>query len=341
VTAQALANPDKSKRWRRAADLLLSRGVMRGAAIVCTVVCVVALFAEFIASDLPFVLKFHGHLYLMPNLFNPPELRIFDARLLIEHMNPGDWAILPMVPWGYNTHDLNNVLAPPSALHWLGTDAAGRDVLSRLVYGARVSLTVGLLSVVLLVAIGMTLGTIAAYFGGWVDTLLMRIVEVVHSIPTILLLVTILAVVAPQGFSAVLAIAVVIGAVRWTDVARLIRGEVLRVKTLDYVLAARAAGANSRRIIFQHVLPNASSPVLVSATFALAAAILIEGALSFLGFGIPDDMASWGGLLNGVRDDVQAWWLAVFPGGAMFLTVTAFNVLGEGVRDAVDPRLRT
>ena len=151
---------------------------------------------------------------------------------------------------------------------------------------------------------------------------------------------TILAVLAPQGFTAVWVMTLVIGLVRWTDVARLLRGEILRVKALDYIQAARAQGASDLRIILRHILPNASNPVLVSATFALASGILLEGALSFLGFGIPDDMASWGGLLNAVRGNVQAWWLAVFPGAAVFSTVTAFNVLGEGIRDATDPRLR-
>jgi peptide/nickel transport system permease protein len=168
----------------------------------------------------------------------------------------------------------------------------------------------------------------------------MRILEIVHSIPTILLLVTLLSVLAPEGYSAVIAMTVVIGLVWWTDVARLIRGEILRVKELDFVHAARAQGASTWRVIFGHVLPNASSPVLVSATFALASAILVEGALSFLGFGIPDDMASWGGLLNEVRSNIEAWWLAVFPGAAIFVTVTAFNLVGEGLRDALDPRTR-
>ncbi|HEY5961252.1 MAG TPA: ABC transporter permease [Polyangiaceae bacterium] len=312
--------------------------------IVATVaifgVLVVALLADFIAAERPILLKFHGHLYWFPNLFAPAELRIYNHQLLRAALRPSDWALVPLVPWGYNTHDLARVLAPPSAAHWLGTDGSGRDVLARIVHGTRVSLSVGAMSVIVLVIVGVAFGTVAGYFGRAIDTLLMRIVEIVHSIPTILLLVTVLAVIAPQGYAAVWTMTLVIGLVRWTDVARLVRGEILRVKALDYVQAARAQGASDARIIFKHVLPNASNPVLVSATFALAASILIEGALSFLGFGIPDDMASWGGMLNEVRGNVQAWWLALFPGAAVFLTVTAFNVIGEGVRDATDPRLR-
>jgi len=308
-------------------------------AAIFALVCV-ALTADFIAADLPVVLRFQGNLYWFANMVTPAELRIYDNQMLRAAMQADDWALVPLVPWGYNTHDLAHVLAPPSAAHWFGTDASGRDVLARIIHGTRVSLFVGTMSMIVLVAVGVFFGTIAGYFERSIDTVLMRSVEIVHSIPTILLLVTILAVLAPQGFTAVWVMTLVIGLVRWTDVARLLRGEILRVKALDYIQAARAQGASDLRIILRHILPNASNPVLVSATFALASGILLEGALSFLGFGIPDDMASWGGLLNAVRGNVQAWWLAVFPGAAVFSTVTAFNVLGEGIRDATDPRLR-
>ncbi len=300
-----------------------------------------AFFADMLASSQPLLLYFHGHLYCFPNLFHPGNLRIYDNELLLKNLHAGDWAVLPLVPWGYNGHDLSHVLSPPDSVHWLGTDSAGRDVLARVLHGARVSLIVGTFSVSVLVTIGVTLGTLAGYFGGILDLVLMRLLEIVHSIPTILLLVTLLSVLTPEGYGAVVAMTVVIGLVWWTDVARLVRGEILRVKELDYVQAARAQGASTARVIFAHVLPNSSNPVLVSATFALAAAILVEGALSFLGFGIPDDMASWGGLLNEVRNNIEAWWLALFPGAAIFVTVTAFNLLGEGLRDALDPRLRT
>jgi peptide/nickel transport system permease protein len=183
-------------------------------------------------------------------------------------------------------------------------------------------------------------GSVSAYTGGVLDLLLMRVVEIIHSVPTLLFLVTMLALIMPSGWWSVVAMMVVIGLVRWTDVARLVRGEILRIKTLEYVQAARVLGMSHARILLQHILPNALSPVLVSATFAMASAILLEGALSFLGFGIPDDMASWGSLLNEVRAHTQAWWLAVFPGAAIFITVTAYNLAGEGLRDAIDPRLR-
>ncbi len=314
--------------------------VQRAAMGVLALVLCVAIIADMLASSQPLLLYFHHHLYILPNLTHPGALRIYDNELLVSYLRAGDWALLPAVPWGYNGHDLTHVLSAPNAAHWLGTDSSGRDVLARIVHGARVSLIVGVLSVSVLVTVGVTLGTLAGYFGGLLDIALMRLLEIVHSIPTILLLVTLLSVLAPEGYSAVVAMTAVIGLVWWTDVARLIRGEILRVKELDYVHAARAQGAGTARIIFHHVLPNAISPVLVSATFALASAILVEGALSFLGFGIPDDMASWGGLLNEVRSNIDAWWLALFPGAAIFITVTAFNLLGEGLRDAIDPRTR-
>jgi len=313
----------------------------RLALVVIAFIGLVAIFADFLASDKPIAVSLDGETYLMPNVFEEPELRIYDNQLLFEKMGPEDWAVFPPVPWGYNSHDLDSVLAPPSGDHLLGTDTSGRDVMSRVIHGSRVSLAVGVMAVVVLVVLGVFLGSIAGYFGGIVDGLLMRIVEIVHSIPTILLLVTLIAVINPVGWWAVGAMMLVIGLIRWTDVARLIRAEILRVKGLDYVEAMRALGATDARILARHVVPNAISPVLVTATFSMASAILIEGSLSFLGFGIPDDMASWGGLLNEVRGNSEAWWLAVFPGAAIFVTVTVYNLAGEGLRDATDPKLKS
>lgn len=299
-----------------------------------------AVFADFIASERPILLSLAGELYVLPNLTDPVALRAYDNQRLAEEMGESDWAVFPPVPWGVNTHDLDATLTGPSADHWLGTDSGGRDVLARVVHGARVSLAVGVLSVVVLVSIGLLLGSVSAYFGGLLDLVLMRLLEIVHALPTLLLLVTMLSVIMPTGYRAVIAMMVVIGLVNWTGVARLVRGEILRIKAMPYVEASRALGYGAGRIIVRHVLPNALSPVLVSATFAMASAIQIEGALSFLGFGIPADMASWGGMLNDVRGHTDAWWLAVFPGCAIFVTVTVYNLAGEGLRDAIDPRLR-
>lgn len=315
--------------------------INRVALFVMGFIGVLALFADFLASDKPIYLDFQGETYLFANVTDPPELRIYDNQMLEERLGPGDFAIFPLVPYGYNTHDLDSVLAEPSDAHWLGTDQSGRDVLSRVIHGSRVSLAVGVLAVVVLTFIGVLLGSLAGYYGGLMDGVVSRLVEILQSMPTILLLATMIAVIAPSGWNAVVAMMLVIGVVRWTTVARLIRAEILRVKALDYVEAARALGLRNARIILRHVIPNSISPVLVSATFAMANAVLLEGILSFLGFGIPPDMASWGGLLNGVRGNYDAWWLAVFPGFAIFLTVTVYNLAGEGLRDAIDPRLKT
>jgi peptide/nickel transport system permease protein len=312
----------------------------RVAVFVIFAMIAVALLADLLASDLPLALSFQGKTYILPNVARPGTLSGYDNQILLAQMSEDDWAVFPPVPWGHNTHDLENVLMPPSAEHWLGTDSGGRDVASRVIHGARVSLSVGLLSVSVLVLVGVVIGALAGYFGGLADLLLMRILEIVHSLPTLLVLVTILAVVMPTGARAVIAMMLVIGFVRWTEVARLMRGEILRIKTMPYVEAARALGCGSLRVIVRHILPNALAPVLVAATFAMASAILLEGALSFLGFGIPPDMASWGGMLNDVQGHTEAWWLAVFPGAAMFVTVTVYNLAGEGLRDAIDPRLK-
>lgn len=297
-----------------------------------------ALCADMLASDLPLALRLQTKLYVLPNIARPAALRPYNNQALSELLREGDWAVFPPVPWGQNTHDLSAILAAPSGEHWLGTDSGGRDVFARIVHGARVSLTVALLSVALMSCIGLVVGLCAGYFGGVLDALLMRAVDALHAVPTTLLLITLLHAFRPQGFAAVLAMTAVIGCIRWTDLSRLVRAEALRVRTAPFIEAARALGMSPGRVIAGHVLPNVLSPVLVAASFSMAGAIIIEGALSFLGFGVPDDVATWGGLLNDVRDHIDAWWLAVFPGVVMFVSVSACNLLGELVRDAIDPR---
>lgn len=297
-----------------------------------------ALCADFLAAALPVAMRLDGEIYLLPNLTHPAELRADDNQSLAPRLREGDWAVFPLVPWGQNAHDLDAILEPPSAAHWFGTDSSGRDVFARVVHGARVSLTVAVSSVLLISCIGLCVGLCAGYFGGWVDACLMRAVDALHAVPTTLLLVTLLQVSRPTGFAAVLAVILVIGCVRWTDLSRMVRAEVLRVRETAYVEAARSLGLSSTRILRRHVLPNVLSPVLVAASFELAAAIIIEGALSFLGFGVPDDVASWGALLGQVRQHSDAWWLAAFPGVMLFVSVGVFNVLGEALRVSIDPR---
>jgi peptide/nickel transport system permease protein len=297
-----------------------------------------ALCADMLASDLPLALHTSERLYVLPNLTRPAALRAFTNQALAAGLGRGEWALFPPVPWGQNSHDLSAILAAPSAEHWLGTDSSGRDVFARIVHGSRVSLTIAVVSVLLMSCLGVAVGLSAGYCGGFLDTFLMRGVDALHSVPTTLLIITVLQLVQPSGFGAVLAITVVIGCVRWTDLSRMVRAEVLRVRVAPFVEAARALGVPASRVITRHILPNVLSPVLVAASFSMAGAILIEGALSFLGFGVPDNIATWGGLLNDVREHIDAWWLAVFPGAVMFASVGACNLLGEIVRDAIDPR---
>jgi peptide/nickel transport system permease protein len=306
--------------------------------IAALLLAVSALFADALASDLPLFLRFEGQLYVLPSFTRPAPLRAYNNQTLAAALDPEDWAVFPPVPWGQNGHDLSAVLAAPSGEHWLGTDSSGRDVLARIVHGARVSLTIALASVWLMSCIGLCVGLCAGYFGGLVDAVLMRAVDALHAVPTTLLIITVLHILQPRGFGAVLAMVAVIGSVRWTDLSRMVRAEVLRVRVAPFVEAARALGLSPVRVIVRHVLPNVLSPVLVAASFSMAGAIVIEGALSFLGLGIPDDVATWGGLLNDVREHFDAWWLAVFPGAVMFVSVSVCNLLGEIVRGAVDPR---
>jgi peptide/nickel transport system permease protein len=239
-------------------------------------------------------------------------------------------------PSAPNAQDLSLRLQAPGTAHWLGTDEYGRDVLARMLYGGRVSLTVGLVAVAIATLIGILLGAIAGYFGGWVDQVIMRFVDIVLCIPTLFLILIMIVFVGPSLFN----IMVIIGLTSWPDLARLVRAEFLTLKQRDYVLAARAMGVPNFVIIFRHILPNAMAPVFVSATFGVAGAILLESGLSFLGLGVQPPSASWGNILSAGKDYItQAWWLTLMPGLAIFLTVLAYNLLGDGLRDLLDPRL--
>ncbi len=240
-------------------------------------------------------------------------------------------------PYSPTAYDLNATLVAPSPAHLLGTDEEGRDVLSRMIYGTRISLSVGLISVILYVAIGIFLGALAGYFGGWVDVIISRAIEIMICFPTFFLILAVLAFIGPSLYN----IMIVIGITSWPGIARLVRGEFLRLRRQPFVLAGKVAGASSARLIFRHILPNSLAPVLVSATFGIASAILVESSLSFLGFGVQPPTPSWGEILSQSRDFMDiAWWLALFPGLAIFISITAYNLVGEGLRDAIDPRMK-
>jgi len=241
-----------------------------------------------------------------------------------------------ITPYGPNDLDLFHVLMPPSSNHWFGTDDLGRDVLTRMIYGASISLEVGFVAAGIAVIIGTIVGLVAGYYSGWVDNILMRFVDIMLCFPTFFL---ILAVIAFLGQS-IWYIMIIIGLTGWMGVARLVRAEVLSIREREYVMAVRALGARDSRIIFRHILPNALSPVLVSATLGVAGAILTESALSFLGIGVPPPTPSWGNILTSGKEYIEfAWWLTLYPGLAITVTVLAYYLLGEGIRDALDPRL--
>ncbi|MEW5949185.1 MAG: oligopeptide ABC transporter permease [Thermodesulfobacteriota bacterium] len=240
-------------------------------------------------------------------------------------------------PYDPSYIDIKSILEPPGHEHLLGTDQLGRDVLSRIIWGGRISLMVGFVAVGIAMVIGVFLGAMAGYYGGYVDTVIMRFVDIMLCFPTFFLILAVVALLEPSIWN----IMVVIGATGWMGMARLIRAEILSIKERDYVLAARALGASHTRIIWRHIIPNAMAPVLVSATLGVAAAILTESALSFLGIGVQPPTPSWGNILTAGKDSIEvAWWLSFYPGMAILITVLGYNLLGEGIRDAIDPRLR-
>jgi peptide/nickel transport system permease protein len=239
------------------------------------------------------------------------------------------------IPFGPDDIDVVNRLHPPDAHHHFGTDELGRDVLARMIHGARVSLTVGLLATAMALVVGSFLGAIAGYYGGVADWLVSRLIEIVLCFPLLFLALAIVAFFGPSIWTIMIAL----GLTTWTSEARYVRGEFLRIREMEFAYAARASGARDSRIILRHLLPNALAPVLVSASFGVAYAILTESGLSFLGLGVPLPTATWGSILASAREYVEyAWWLVVFPGVAIFLTVAAFNIIGDRFRDALDPR---
>jgi len=244
-------------------------------------------------------------------------------------------AVYAPLPYSFRDGSLTEVREPISMAHPLGTDNAGRDVLTRLVYGTRISLTVGVFAVALYVTFGTFIGAIAGFYGGRIDMAIQRVIEVVICIPSLFLILTVASFIEERS---IFHIMVIIAAVAWTSPARLVRAEFLRMRNLDFVSAARAVGYRERRIIFQEILPNALAPVLVAATFGVARAILIESTMSFLGLG-DITVPSWGQILNTGRT-TGIWTLILAPGFAIFVTVSLLNLVGEGVRDALDPKLR-
>ncbi len=392
---------------------------------------IIALFADFLAYNKPIYARYQGKVYFPIFLDYAEKLGLYQWPKELRNLDwrgaPLESALWPPVRYLPNEIDLRNAqsvgpfdeqqIRSVWERHWLGTDELGRDLLSGLIHGTRISLSVGVVSVGISAIIGIILGAFAGYFGDnrlsaswatilfgllgvffgfyygffirsytladalsksflnflgeltlsllifcsitflfwligrplkkripwlaqkrylWVDITISRLIELMVSIPTLLLIVSVAAIAKPSIFL----VMVIIGLTSWTRIARFTRGELLRVRSLEYIQAAQALGLSELRIIFRHALPNALAPVFVAIAFGIAAAILVESSLSFLGIGVPPSTVTWGSLLAAARNTTSAWWLAIFPGFAIFITVTVFNLVGEGLRDALDPRLK-
>jgi len=310
-------------------DLKKNRYAMTGLGIIAVLFCI-AICAPLIANNKPYLYVDDRGVYF-PMFFSYAELTDID---FTKHREDS-FSIMPPVPYSYSQYDLDHIVLPPGTKHIMGTDEQGRDLAARMIHGTRVSILIGFIAVFIYVSIGIMIGSIAGYYGGWIDLVISRFIEIIMCFPTFFLILTILALWGPS----LLSVMVVIGITGWTGIARIVRGEFLKLKESDFVMASRAMGAGDFWIILRHVLPNSLAPVLVSATFGIASTILIESSLSFLGFGVQPPTPSWGDILSQSRDFIDfAWWLTLIPGFAIFITITAYNLFGEGLQDALDPK---
>jgi ABC-type dipeptide/oligopeptide/nickel transport system permease subunit len=309
----------------------------RAGALVLSLLALTGVFADLLASDLPVVCRWRGVVYVLPNVTHPSALAGFDCVRMERERAPADWIVPPLVAYGPAQPDAEALVAPFVGGHPFGTDSYGRDVFARVVHGARTALDVGLAASIVLVAIGVALGALAGFAGGIVDALVARAVEALTAVPTLVLVLVVGAIVPhPTTTTLVFTIALT----RWTELARLVRGEVLLALGADYVTAARALGVSPPRVLWRHVLPNAIGPAVVGATFAIAWVVLVEATIDFLRVASPDTMASWGEVMGEARAHGNAWWLVAFPGAALLAALIALNLVGEAARNALDPRLR-
>ncbi len=316
--------------WSRVWNIFRRKRLAVAGLVIVIILFAMAILAPLIANSKPYIYVTETKTYF-PIFFDYPELRNHNFR----EESSGAFQIMPPVEYSYSEYDLDAIVLPPSSKHFLGTDEQGRDLTARMIHGTRVSIFVGFIAVAIYVTIGVFIGALAGYYGGWVDIIISRIIEIVMCFPTFFLILTILALWGPSLVS----VMVVIGITGWTGIARIVRGEFIKLREMDYVTASRALGSRDFSIIFRHILPNSLAPVLVSATFGIASTILVESSLSFLGFGVQPPTPSWGDILSQSRDFMDfAWWLTLIPGLAIFITITAYNLVGEGLQDAMDPK---
>jgi peptide/nickel transport system permease protein len=243
-----------------------------------------------------------------------------------------------LAPFGRDDIDLDNIEMAPSATHLLGTDELGRDVLSRLLYGAQVSLGVGFIATLLQVCFGVLMGSVSGYYGGWIDTAIMRVVDIIMCFPFFVIAISIAAILGPSARNVVIIITIL----QWTNIARIVRGEILVLRKKDFIESARALGLRPGEIIRKHILPNTFAPIIVYSTLGVANAILLEAGLSFLGMGVRQPQPSWGNMLSAAQSMSvlqSEWWLWIPPGLFVFLTVLSINFVGDGLREALDPKL--
>ena len=340
--------------WRHAWLRFRRKKLSMCALIVVLCLSLIAVCSPMIAGTKPIVCKYKGNLYFpCMAYFNPDwENPIFQKDRFrkrypknLKEKDPESWAIWPLIfqdpyrpvrdnEWGDRPGNPFNG-GKPSSLNLFGT-SKGKDVLAMMVHGTRIALLVGFVSTGIAAAIGIVVGAIAGYFGGWIDIIISRIIELVMCIPSIVLILALMAVIEKPTIWHMMAI---LGSTSWTGMARLTRAEFLKLKESEFVAAARSIGAGPFRIMFRHVLPNSLAPVMVPIVFGIAAAIKVEAGLSLLGFGAPPPNPSWGTILNAGMTNYTEWWQIVFPGIAIFITILAYNLIGEGLQEATDPRL--
>ncbi len=313
----------------------------------------IMIFSPLIANDKPIICKYQGKIYApgIVELFQsrgtswhfiknsaPFDKPWFDTKAALA-ADEGSWAIWPLIPYGEFEIDTDcgQWPAPPSKEHWLGTDNIGRDLASRMIHGTSVAVRVGFISMGIAACIGIFLGGLAGYFGGMVDMLISRAIEIVICFPLFFLILIIMVWLEPSINN----VMIVIGLTGWTGIARYTRAEFMRIKSADYVMAARSLGFGNRRIMFRHMLPNSLAPVMVSITFGIAGAILTEAGLSYLGFGVQPPAPSWGNILRAAFSNINTAPHMIYPPCvAIFLSVFSYNLVGDALRDAIDPRLK-